>query len=181
MCLHAVHSCVAAGPVPPCLSALLSQVAQPWERSRLHVLVRPHALLLAAAANGVAASFAFSPAASQLAFLQDYQLSGRSCLPLGTLLEMSAAAALACLGDGSKPRQHLVLAGAAAPSLIELPEEAATAPLVVCTLLPRIGQLVVAGCGPTGQQHCLSAQLARVENEGPNSLLIAHQSAVKVS
>ena len=113
-----------------------------------------------AGASGTA-TFACSPAASQLAFLWDHQLCGKAFLPLGALLEVAAAAAAAALGDAELlPRQQqLLLSGAAVPGLVELSEDMAAPPLLLCTLSTRSGQLAAASSSAAGQRLCFSAQL----------------------
>lgn len=142
----------------PC--PLYSQLA--WQRGRHHIRVRPHILLQAATAAipASSATFSFFPAASQLAFLWGYQLYGTAVLPLGALLEMGAAAAAACMGDGGAQKvPQLVMANAAVPTLAQLAAvaEAAGALAVVCSLSLHSGQLEVAS-GPSLQLR-LTARL----------------------
>lgn len=149
-------------PLLPCL-LINPQEDKPWQRSRHHVLAKPLTMLQAVAGAGAsgAATFAFSPAASQLACLWDHQLCGKAFLPLGALLEVAAAAAAAALGDAELlPRQQqLLLGGAAVPALVELPEEMAAPPFVLCTLSTCSGQLIAASSSAAGQRLCFSAQL----------------------
>ena len=141
-----------------------------WQRSRHHVLVQPHALLLAAAGlqGSGTTSFSFAPVAPHLPFLWDYQLCGRAFVSLGALTEMATAAACAYLGDAADlqspaaaatvSQQCLLLGAAAVPALVELPEEMTAAPALVCTISAHTQQLVLASSGGSSQgMTCFSA------------------------
>lgn len=144
------------------------QVELAWQRSRHHARARPHLLLQAAAApsGAAAATFAFSPTATQLAFLLAYQLRGTHLLPLGAAVEMAMAAAAACLGDSTAATPQLVMAGAAAPALVQLPgDDDAAAAAVLCSQSLHSGQVAVAA-GPN-LQLCFTAQLELAQEAVP--------------
>lgn len=132
------------------------QETKAWERSRLYVRSRPHALLVFAQyyRQSSTAVFICNPSMQNLAFLWEHQLQGSSCLAAGVLLELAAAGCGATLLDGT-PYANASLRGCAMGAPLVLPENSSTAALVYCALDCRSGAVAVESS--SGQQRLLTA------------------------
>lgn len=161
------------------------QMGMVWKQSRHHVLPQQFMVLQAFAGRKEAATFSFKAAAAQLGFLWSYQLLGKFFLPLGALMEMSAAAIASCLGDANLADcTHAALCNACMPGLALLPELLAAASMPLCMLTIQEGQISAAS-GDTAL-CCFSALLGYVylrhspESDSAQAMMSIHSPA-KVS
>lgn len=132
----------------------LQQIVPVWQRSRHHVLVRPHALLQCVSTSTNSLTYSFSPGTST-AFLFDYQLCGKVLLPAAAFLEMSAAIAVTCL-ENAAPVLHTALAHVSLSTLIDLPDEASL-PVIDFSVSIRTGQLIAACSKKSSDKTCFTA------------------------
>lgn len=124
-----------------------------WHRNRYYPMPRVHNLL--SFASGDALAFSFSLTCKQLAFLLGCQVEGRSILPFGVFLEMSAAAVATCTAAAS-PIQEVLLQSATQYGMCELPSSDLAQHQVVCATSTN-GQMNVATSNASGQRHYYNA------------------------
>lgn len=130
---------------PPNLHFPRMQGQLTWQKQRLYVLAKAHALLataVAATRTRAEATFSLALTSQAAAFLWDHHLSGTPCLPAGALLELAAAATLAAHTEQSR---SILLYNAAIAAVVALPESLQQVPVLTCTVQLRTGGVAVYG------------------------------------